>query len=111
MIQATTRAASDHKRVAMVIGSGSVKCAAAIGVQRALAREGIGIDLVVGCGSAGSIFASMIAAGFDAAKAGEMTRHLWTGDITSKRDNRSLLSALMPRWFGFNAELERATIA
>ena len=103
MTQASTPAASVRKRVAMVIGSGSVKCAAAIGVQRALAREGIGIDLVVGC-SAGSLFASMIAAGYDATQAAEKTRKLWTREITSKRNTRGLLAAVMPKWFGFDSE-------
>ncbi|MEP7083133.1 MAG: patatin-like phospholipase family protein [Betaproteobacteria bacterium] len=98
-----TPAAAGRKRVAMVIGAGSVKCAAAIGVQSALAREGIGIDLVVGC-SAGSIFASVIAAGFDAPTSAAMTHRLWTREITSKRSTRSLLSALMPKWFGFSSE-------
>ena len=48
------------RRVALVIGSGSVKCAAALGAYRVLQREGIGVDMVVGC-SAGSLFASVIA--------------------------------------------------
>lgn len=98
-----TAPAPARKRVAMVIGSGSVKCAAAIGVQKALAREGIGIDLVVGC-SAGSIFATLIAAGFDAEGAAELTKRLWTREITSRRNTRGLLSALMPGWFKFSPE-------
>ncbi|MBK7470610.1 MAG: patatin-like phospholipase family protein [Betaproteobacteria bacterium] len=96
-------AAAGRKRVAMVIGSGSVKCAAALGVQNALTRAGIGIDLVVGC-SAGAMFASLIAAGFDAARARELTHRLWTREITSRRDTRGLLAALMPKWFRFNSE-------
>ena len=35
--------------VTLVIGSGSVKCAAAIGVVKALSDAGIGIERVVGC--------------------------------------------------------------
>lgn len=103
MTQPATTAAPGRKRVAMVIGSGSVKCAAALGVQNALTRAGIGIDLVVGC-SAGAMFASLIAAGFDAARASALTHRLWTREITSRRNTRGLLSALMPRWFGFNSE-------
>ena len=41
-------------RVAVVLGSGSVKCAAALGLLRVLQREGIGIDMIVGC-SGGSL--------------------------------------------------------
>jgi len=54
--------AAPRRRVALVIGSGSVKCAAALGLQRVLAREGIAVDMVVGC-SGGSIYASFLAAG------------------------------------------------
>ena len=50
-------------RVALVIGSGSVKCAAALGLMRVLEREGIGVDLVVGC-SGGAIYAALIALGW-----------------------------------------------
>ena len=98
-----TPASPGRKRVAMVIGAGSVKCAAAIGVQKALAREGIGIDLFVGC-SAGAIFASIMAAGMDPVQAAAMTQRLWTREITSKRNTRALLSALFPGLFGFSAE-------
>ena len=46
-------------RVAVILGSGSVKCAAALGLLRVLKREGIGIDMIVGC-SGGSLYAAMI---------------------------------------------------
>ena len=42
--------------VSLVIGSGSVKCAAALGVMKVLTEAGIPIDRVVGC-SAGALFA------------------------------------------------------
>ena len=48
------------KRVALVMGSGSLKCAAALGVREALQRADIGIDMVVGC-SGGSQYATFIA--------------------------------------------------
>ena len=89
------------KRVAMVIGSGSVKCAAALGLQRALVREGIGVDMVVGC-SAGSIYATLIAAAIDIDVAIDMTKRMWTRDLTSVKNRRSLLRALMPRLFRFD---------
>jgi NTE family protein len=92
-----------RKRVAIVIGSGSVKCAAAIGVKRALERERIEVDLLVGC-SAGAIFAALLAAGMDAQTCAELTRRVWTRQLTSQRNTRSLLSAVFPRWFGFNSE-------
>lgn len=92
---------ANGKRVAVVIGAGSVKCAAAIGLTRVLAREGIAIDLLVGC-SAGSIFTAVTAIGHESEVAARMAEQLWTHDLTAARDNRALLAALMPRIFGFN---------
>ncbi len=92
---------SHKKRVAVVIGAGSVKCAAAIGLTRVLAREGIAIDLLVGC-SAGSIFAATTAIGHNSEFAETIAEQLWTHDLTAARDNRALLSMLLPRLFGFD---------
>jgi len=89
--------------VSLVIGSGSVKCAAAIGVVKALTEEGIGIERIVGC-SAGAIFAAVVALGYDAKESMEATSRLWTKELTAKRNNRGMLSALAPRLFGFRAE-------
>ena len=88
-------------RVAVVIGSGSVKCAAALGLQRVLEREGIGIDMVVGC-SGGSLYAALIALGQDLATSEEMTRRLWTRELTKRRSYRSLAAVFLPGLFGFN---------
>ena len=51
-------------RLGLVIGSGSVKCAAALGLWKALQRNQIPVDMVVGC-SGGSIYATGIAFGDD----------------------------------------------
>lgn len=92
---------SHSKRLAVVVGAGSVKCAAAIGLFRVLAREGIDIDLLVGC-SAGSIFTALTAVGHQSDVAQRIAEQLWTHDLTAARDNRALLSVLLPRLFGFN---------
>lgn len=92
-----------RKRVALVIGSGSVKCAATIGIQKALAEAGIGLDIVVGC-SGGAIYAAIIAAGHPADVAAEMTARMWTREVASKRNRRALLGMVAPRLFGFRAE-------
>ncbi len=89
--------------VSLVIGSGSVKCAAAIGVVKALAEEGIAIERVVGC-SAGAIFAAVVALGYDAKQCMEVTSRLWTKELTAKRNTMGMLSALAPRLFGFRAD-------
>lgn len=91
------------KRVALVIGSGGVKCAAALGLQDALRREGIGLDMVVGC-SGGSLYAALAALGFSLEAAQEATLKLWTREATSKRNRRALLQMLFPKLFGFSAE-------
>ncbi len=88
------------KRVALVIGAGSVKCAAALGMWKVLAREGIEIDMVVGC-SGGSLYAGVMALGYSVDECERLTRELWTREVTKRRDLRSMLSAALPRLFGF----------
>lgn len=90
-----------RKQVALVIGSGSVQCAAALGMWKVLQREGIGIDLLVGC-SGGSLYASVMALGNDVDTCERLTRELWTPALTTQRDLSSLLSAIMPRFFKFD---------
>ncbi|MBI3149927.1 MAG: patatin-like phospholipase family protein [Betaproteobacteria bacterium] len=89
--------------VSLVIGSGSVKCAAAIGVVKALTEEGIAVERFVGC-SAGAIFAAVLALGYGAQESMDATRRLWTSDITAKRNTMGMLRALAPRLFGFKVE-------
>ncbi len=97
----TPPASTGPPRLALVIGAGAIKCAAALGVQRVLERAGIVPDFVVGC-SAGSLYASLIALGHDVESGLEITARLWTRDLTSKRDRAALLRALFPRWLGFD---------
>jgi NTE family protein len=80
-----------------------VKCAAALGLLKVLDREGIAIDLIVGC-SGGSLYAALIALGHTAAAAEEMTRRLWTRELTKRRNYRSFLSAVFPQMFGFSEQ-------
>ena len=63
-------------KVALVIGSGSVKCAAALGLWKVLQRNGIRLDMVVGS-SGGSVYATGIAFGDDIATIEDRTRTLW----------------------------------
>lgn len=68
------------RRIALVIGSGGIKCAAAAGLWRVLQEEGITVDHVVGC-SGGSLYGALIAnsAGLDEMQ--ELSSLLWTKDI------------------------------
>lgn len=88
------------KRIAVVIGAGSVKCAAGIGLAKVLAREGVPIDLLVGT-SGGSMFAAAMAQGLPGDDAAALVSKLWTRELTAQRDHRAMLSALLPRLFGF----------
>ena len=88
-------------RIALVIGSGSVKCAAALGLMKVLTRENIQVDMVVGC-SGGSIYASLIALGWSVERATEATLKMWTSDVTAKRNSRALLQVAFPRLFKFD---------
>ena len=89
-----------RKRVALVIGAGSVKCAAALGLWKVLKREGIGVDMVVGC-SGGSLYAAAMALGYDADETEAMTLSMWNRKLTERRDYRSLLAAFLPKLFKF----------
>ena len=83
------------KKVALVIGSGNVKCAAALGLWKVLHREGIDINMYVGC-SGGSLFASTMALGYDVDASIAITQSLWNRTITAKKDWSSLLRAFVP---------------
>jgi len=93
--------APPQRRVALVIGSGSVKCAAALGLWRVLQREGIGLDLIVGC-SGGSLYAATTALGFTAEHAADLSARLFTREATGQRDRAALLRAAFPRLLGFS---------
>ena len=69
-----------NKRIALVIGSGGIKCAAAVGMWRVLQNEGIEIDSVVGC-SGGSLYGSLIAKNGDVNMMQEQSAALWASDI------------------------------
>ena len=68
--------------VAIVVGSGGIKCAASLGLWQVLQREDIEISMAIGS-SGGSIYAAMMALGYDAATAEAKTIDLWTPDLMS----------------------------
>ena len=69
-----------NRRIALVIGSGGIKCAAAAGLWRVLQDEGITVDTVVGC-SGGSLYGALIANGAGLDEMQELSSLLWTKDI------------------------------
>jgi NTE family protein len=89
------------KKIALVIGAGSVKCAAALGLWKVLENENIHFDMIVGC-SGGSLYAAGMAVGFTLQECIDNTKKLWNKSVTEKRNWRGLLSAVLPSVFGFN---------
>ena len=89
---------SNNKKIALVIGWGSVKCAAALGLLRVLSRERIEVDMVVASG-AGSIFGSLFALGYGVEEIVEMNERLWTHEVTEKTNRQAILQILLPNIF------------
>ena len=88
----------DRKKIALVVGWGSVKCTAALGLLRVLKREGIDISMVVVCG-AGSIYGSLFALGHDSDEIVRMNERLWTHEVTQKMNRLAILQLLFPKIF------------
>ena len=89
-------------RIGLVIGSGALKCAAALGLWKVLRREGIGLDMAVGC-SGGAIYATLIAQERDVDDLVARNEGLWRGAF-SRYHFGSILKAIFPRVFGFNEQ-------
>lgn len=94
--------AEKKKRIALVIGAGSVKCAAALGLWKVLAKENIHFDMIVGC-SGGSIYAAAMSMGFSLEECIENTKKLWNRSITQQRNWRALASVLLPGLLKFDS--------
>lgn len=90
---------ADSPEVTLVIGSGGLRCAAALGVVRALTDAGIGIERVVGC-STGAIFAALVAFGYSNEESKAVAMRLWPRELGSRRNPLGLLRAVAPRVFG-----------
>src|SRR5688572_23741210 len=84
-----------RKTIALVVGAGAVKCAAALGLWKVLEGENIHFDMIVGC-SGGSIYATAMAMGFPIQECIESTKRLWNRSITEQRNWRALASVILP---------------
>lgn len=86
-------------RVAVVVGAGGARCAAALGLWRVLVREGVPVDLLVGS-SSGSVYAAALALGLTI-DAGHLSalpgRH-----APARLPLRALARTLAPGLFGFD---------
>lgn len=93
--------AQKKPRLALVVGSGSVKCAAALGMWKVLQAEDLPIDMFVGC-SGGSLYVACMALGFSLEQTIAYTTTLWNEKVTEKRNWRAILGAALPGIFKFD---------
>lgn len=89
----------DSPKVTLVIGAGGVRCAAALGVVKAMADAGIGIERVVGCG-AGGVFAALVAFGYSTNESKAVAMRLWARELADRRNALGRLRATAARLFG-----------
>lgn len=94
---------AQRPRLGLVLGSGGVRSAAAIGVTEVLAEAGLAPDLVVGC-SSGALFGALVASRTPAAEALEKAVALWSQDLTRRHRWSSYLQLLLPRLAGFGPD-------
>lgn len=92
--------ANRHK-VALVIGSGGLRCVSAFGVLSVLQRESIEVDLIVAC-SGGAAVAYWIAAGSDDVNEGIKRFKEGMAHGFEQVNHWQLLRSFFPRVFGFN---------
>jgi NTE family protein len=86
-------------KVALVIGSGALKCVAAFGVLKVLQREGIQIDMVVACSGGAFCGVWTASGGGDADAEAERFAQGWRGSF-DQLNWRAILRACLPRWLG-----------
>lgn len=96
-------APSLHPRLGLVLGSGGVRSAAAIGITEVLQDAGLEPDLVVGC-SSGALFGALVASRTPAVEAMEKAVALWSQDLTRRHRWSSYLQLLFPRLAGFSPD-------
>jgi NTE family protein len=101
----TTHPPLVRHKVALVIGSGALRCAAAYGVVDVLRREKIPVDMVVAC-SGGAFCGVWLADGAPGDGEAESRRFAqgWQGSF-DRRSWRSIAKALFPKAFGFDPAL------
>lgn len=90
-------------RLALVLGSGGVRSAAALGVHAVLVRAGLTPDLVVGC-SSGALFGATISMGLRSAEALQLATGLWTQELTQQRRWRAYAQLVAPRLTRFDED-------
>lgn len=95
--------AAPQLALALVLGSGGVRSAAAIGIVEVLRDAGLEPDLFVGC-SSGAIFATALASDMTPALALDAAARLWSAELTRRRRWRGYVELALPRWAGFGPQ-------
>jgi NTE family protein len=95
--------AARRVRIGLVIGSGGIKCTAAVGLLKVLHREQIPVDIVVGC-SGGAIYSACHALGDDVEELERSTLVMWK-NLFTKLHYRSLLRAIAPMLMGYHEQV------
>jgi NTE family protein len=90
-------------RLALVIGSGGVRGASAIGVVDVLSRAGLRPDLLVGC-SSGSVFGAGLALGLSSEHLMRLVTTLWSQELTQQRHWHAYAQLLAPKLARFGAD-------
>lgn len=88
-------------RLALVIGSGGVRGASAIGAVDVLSRAGLRPDLIVGC-SSGALFGAGLALGLSTEHLMRTVTSLWSPELTQKKRWQAYAQLLVPRLARFD---------
>ena len=88
-------------RIALVIGSGGIKCLASIGMLQVLHREQIVPDVIIGS-SGGSLFGAVYAVGEDPKRIEELTLTMWKKQEFQDFKYGDILKMFFPKFFGYN---------
>ena len=88
-------------RTALVLGAGGIKTVCHIGLFKALARENIPIDLIVGS-SGGSLFGAAYAIGTDPEVIEHWVQKTWKQELFSDYGYTQLLKMFSPRFLHFD---------
>lgn len=97
MTASSSQTALQRPKVALVIGSGALKCVAAYGAMKVLLREKVPIDMVVAC-SGGAFCATWVASGSEGVLEDRVEQFLsgWRAAL-GRMSFRSLLRFMFPR--------------
>ncbi len=100
-------------RLALVIGSGGVRGASALGVFDVLSRAGLRPDLIAGC-SSGAVFGAGLALGLPSDELMRRVTTLWSPELTQKKRWHAYAQLLAPRLArfgpGFSLRSERPIV-